>query len=204
MSELAQGQADAIRAGFGDDPVDVLGTSTGGSIAQQMAAEHPDVVRNLVLVSAACRLAPVGRRDQARVAELLRAGAIRAACRAAGASLVPRPLRPVGASLGWLAAHHLLGSGQAVSDLLATLDAEDGFDLASCLGAIRAPTLIVAGGRDPFYTPVVFEQTRQLIPNSHLFVRPRRGHVTITWDPKATAAIHGFLNARNSGSRDPQ
>lgn len=195
MAALARGHADAIREGFAGEPVDVLGVSTGGSIAQQLAAEHPDVVRRLVLLSTGCRLGPVGRRDQARVAELLRSGALRAACRAAGAGLVPPPLKPLGAVAGWLAANRVLGPPPASADLLATLDAEDAFDLAHCDDPIRAPTLIVAGGRDRFYGRDLLDQTQQLIPGSTVYVRPRRGHVTVTFDRRAVATIAGFLAA---------
>lgn len=195
MAVLGRGHADAIRAGFPGEPVDVLGMSTGGSIAQQMATEHPDVVRRLVLLSSACRLGPVGRRDQARVTGLLRTSTTRAACGAAVASLMPRPLRPLGAAAGWLGANRVLSSTRAADDLLATLDAEDRFDLANCNGIIRAPTLIVTGGRDRFYSRALFNETEQLIPRSHLYVRPRRGHTTVTFDPKAVATIQGFLRS---------
>jgi pimeloyl-ACP methyl ester carboxylesterase len=50
MAALAAEHADALREAFAE-PVDLLGMSTGGSIAQQLAAEHPRVVRRLVLVS---------------------------------------------------------------------------------------------------------------------------------------------------------
>lgn len=193
MAKLAQRHADAIRVGLGPEPVDVLGSSTGGSIAQQLAAEHPDVVRRLVLLSTACELGPVGRDDQARMAELLRIGDIRAACREAGADLMPRPFRPLGAAAGWLGANRMLGAPGLAADLLATLDAEDAFDLAACNGTIAAPTLIVAGGRDRFYSRELFERTRELIPGSRLYLRPRRGHVTVAFDSKAVATIEGFL-----------
>jgi pimeloyl-ACP methyl ester carboxylesterase len=193
MTELARRHAEAIRCAFGGEPVDVMGTSTGGSIAQQLAAEHPDVVARLVLVSAACRLGPLGLREQAELAELLRAGATRAAGRSAGASLVPRPLAPLAGAAGWLAARRLFGSPRAAADLVATLDAEDAFDLATCDGTITAPTLIVAGGRDRFYGRTLFERTRELIPGSRLFLRPRRGHVTVGFDPKAVAAVQAFF-----------
>lgn len=195
MATLARRHADAIREGFGGEAVDLLGTSTGGSIAQQMAAQHPDVVRRLALLSTACRLGPVGRRDQARVAALLRAGANREACSSAAASLMPRPLKPLGAAVGWLTANRVLGSTLAAADLLATLDAEDGFDLAGCDETIHVSTLIVAGGRDRFYGRDLFAQTHELIPQSHLDVRPRRGHITVTFDRKAVATIQGFLAA---------
>ena len=50
MAEIAAVHAAAIRDAFGG-AVNLLGMSTGGSIAQQIAAEHPDVVSRLVLVS---------------------------------------------------------------------------------------------------------------------------------------------------------
>ena len=70
MAALASGLADAIREAFAGEPVDLFGTSTGGSIAQQIAAEHSDVVGRLVLLSTGYRLGPVGRRDQAGIAAL--------------------------------------------------------------------------------------------------------------------------------------
>lgn len=192
MADLARGHARALRDGFGGEPVDVVGMSTGGSIAQQLAADHPDVVRRLVLLSTGCRLGPVGRRDQARVAQLLRAGDVRGACRSASADLLPSPLRPLGAAAGWLAAHRVLPTVRAAEDLRATLEAEDGFDLARC-SPIHAPTLMVAGARDRFYSPEIFRETQLLIPGSRLLIRPRRGHVTVTMDPKAQADIAGFF-----------
>jgi pimeloyl-ACP methyl ester carboxylesterase len=53
MAELASEHADAIRS-LDAGPVDVAGLSTGGSIAQQLAADHPDVVDRLVLLCSAC------------------------------------------------------------------------------------------------------------------------------------------------------
>src|SRR3954470_6225695 len=78
MADIAREHADALREGFGT-AVDVFGISTGGSIAQQLAADHPDVVRRLVLVSTACRLGAGGRVLQRRVAARLRRGAHRQA-----------------------------------------------------------------------------------------------------------------------------
>jgi pimeloyl-ACP methyl ester carboxylesterase len=48
MADLASDLARALRVEFGE-PVDILGFSTGGSVAQQLAVDHADVVRRLVL-----------------------------------------------------------------------------------------------------------------------------------------------------------
>ena len=54
MAEMAAEHAEAIRA-LAAGPVDVVGVSTGGSIAQQLAADHPEAVRRLVLIGSGRR-----------------------------------------------------------------------------------------------------------------------------------------------------
>lgn len=191
MARLAQEHAEALRAEF-DQPADVVGVSTGGSIAQQLAAEHPDTVRRLVLISSACRLGPTGRDGQAAMAAELRAGRDRQAAAVAAAALVPWA-GPVARGAGWLAGRRLLATPAARADLLATLEAEDEFDLARCAGQITATTLIVAGGRDRFYSPALFAETAALIPRSRLSVFARRGHISVARDRRALAQIAGFL-----------
>jgi pimeloyl-ACP methyl ester carboxylesterase len=67
LSQLASEIAAGMQERFGE-PVDLLGVSTGGSIAQQLAAEHPGAVRRLVLLSTACRLGPEAVRLQRQIA----------------------------------------------------------------------------------------------------------------------------------------
>ena len=191
MASIAAVHADAIRTGL-DGPVDVVGTSTGGSIAQQLAADHPDTVRRLGLLSTACRLGPTGRRLQAQVADALQAGATRQAGRVAAGALVPRPLSSVAAAVGWAAGRRAIAPDQ-VADLISTIEAEDRFDLAGCGSPIQAPTLLVAGGRDRFYPPELFRQTVALIPGARLALYPRRGHLSVCWDRRARAVLAGFF-----------
>ncbi|WCD87340.1 hypothetical protein KPP03845_103717 [Streptomyces xanthophaeus] len=69
MARLAAVHADAIRAAF-SGPVNVLGLSTGGSLALQLAADRPELVGGLVLGGTSCTLGPSpgrgGRRPPAR------------------------------------------------------------------------------------------------------------------------------------------
>ncbi len=191
MAALAAEHAQALRDGF-DEPVDVLGASTGGSIAQQLGAEHPDVVRRLVLVSTGCRLGPYAKLVQRQIAARVRAGATRQAAAVMAGALVPPALRLPAACLGWLLAPRLF-SESGLQDMATTIEAEDEFDLAR-LPTVPAPTLLVGGGRDRFYDRELFEQTARLIPGCLLEIHPKRGHITVLSDPRAVAQIRGFLN----------
>jgi pimeloyl-ACP methyl ester carboxylesterase len=176
-----------------EPPVDVVGVSTGGSIAQQLAADHPDVVRRLVLASTACRLGPLGRSLQRRVAARIRGGAPRQALAVMGAALVP-PWRGqlAAAVVAFAFAPRFTRTPTDLDDMATTIEAEDDFDLAA-LPAIRASTLILAGGRDRFYAPALFEETARLIPGSRLRLFPRRGHITVMSDPGFRRELAAFL-----------
>src|SRR5579871_3844470 len=99
MAVLAAEHAQALREAF-DQPVDLLGASTGGSVAQQVAAERPDVVRRLTLVSTGCRLGPYAKLVQRQIAARVRAGATRQAAAVMAGALAPPPLRLPAALLG--------------------------------------------------------------------------------------------------------
>lgn len=174
----------------------MIGISTGGSIAQQLAADHPEVVRRLALISTACRLDPATRREQARVAAHVRAGASRAASRVLAATLVP-PWRgqTVAGVAGWLLGPRLIRDPQAWRDMATTIEAEDSFDLGTCAAPIESPTIILGGARDRCYSSTLFEETARIIPTAHLLVLPRRGHMIVMNDRTARAALTAFLRS---------
>jgi pimeloyl-ACP methyl ester carboxylesterase len=191
IADLAAEHAQAIRA-LDAGPVDVVGASTGGSIAQQLAADHPRAVRRLVLVATGCRLESRTRQLQSRVAAHVRAGNPRRALASAAVGVfVPggEPLaRVVAPMLGPVAKR--IGD---LSDLAATIEAEDPFDLAHCEAPITAPTLIVVGARDRFYPQDLVEETQRLIPGSVLHRLPRRGHLTVMSDARFGPLVRAFL-----------
>ena len=193
MAELAQEHADAIRS-LGAGPIEVVGISTGGSIAQQLAADHPDVVDRLLLLCAACRLGPEGRDLQRRVAARIRGGAQRQALAVMMAGLAPpgRGRLAVGTA-AWLAGPRLIAGGDDLADMATTIEAEDAFDLAACRSPIRAPTVILAGSEDRFYSPDLFAETARLIARSRLRVFDGRGHVTVARHPEWSHEIERFV-----------
>ena len=187
MAEIAAEHARAIREGLGGR-VDVMGTSTGGSIAQQLAADHPDVVGRLLLLSTACRLGPGGKALQRRVAARIRAGARRQATAVMVGEFAPMPIAVAASLVGPL----ILRKDETWDDLAATIEAEDAFDLAR-LDTITAPTLIVGGADDIFYPPEHFEETARLIPGSELVLLDGKGHIDALSDPRAREAIRRRL-----------
>jgi pimeloyl-ACP methyl ester carboxylesterase len=189
MAELAGEHAQAIGT-LEAGPVDVVGVSTGGSIAQQLATDHPESVRRLVLVATGCRLTEKTRRLQSRVAAHVRAGDPRRALASAAVGV----FLPGGEPLARLLAPLMTPLARSdLSDLATTIEAEDGFDLAQCPHAITAPTLIAAGTRDRFYPQAILEETQQLIPGSTLRRFSGRGHLTLMSDSRLTATMRAFL-----------
>ncbi|HEX3712359.1 MAG TPA: alpha/beta fold hydrolase [Trebonia sp.] len=69
IADLADWHATAFRARFGE-PVDLIGASGGGVVALQLALDHPQAARRLVLCVAASRIGERARRDLPRMMEL--------------------------------------------------------------------------------------------------------------------------------------
>lgn len=174
LADMAADYAAMIREEF-DAPVDVIGISTGGSIVQHLAADHPDVVRRLVIHSSAHRLNDAARAAQVEVARL--AGQRR--WREAWATLLRFMLPPgplTGAQVALASTLLSLRPPADPSDLVITILAEDQFSYREQLARIAAPILIIAGERDPFYSPALLEETAAGIPDARLILYPGMGH----------------------------
>jgi len=171
---MADDYAAMIREEFGG-PVDVIGISAGGAIAQPFAADHPDLVRRLVIHSSAYTLSHAAQAAQLAVGRL--AGERR--WREAWATLLRFMLLPgplVGPQV-WLASLLMsLDTPKDPSDLVILVEAEDQFNFRDRLAEITAPTLVVAGERDPFYSPALFRETAAGIPNASLILYLGMGH----------------------------
>jgi pimeloyl-ACP methyl ester carboxylesterase len=193
FADLTAATAEALREEFAE-PVNVLGISTGGSLAQQLAAEHPDTVRRLVLISTGCRLGAHAAATQRQMIKVAERGRPRPVMAAFGYDVVPAWRgRSVAAAFMYAFGLRLYPGAHDIGDLYATLRAEADFDL-STLPTITAPTLIINGGRDRFYELAIVHETQQLIPGSRLALHKNRGHVTVVSDKRAIAEAASFLS----------
>ena len=195
MTDLVNDYAEALEDEFGG-PVDVLGISTGGRIALQFAADHPRLMRKLVVAGAAYRLSEHGREFQRRMAEFAAAGARRSIVQEMAPDVAESRLgRRIAGGLLWLAGPLFIKRDWDPSDMIATIKAEDTFDLGGRLGEISAPTLVIGGGRDPFHPTELFRETAQGIPDARLVLYEGRGHGGTFADRRFTRDVVAFLTS---------
>ena len=154
-------------------PVDVIGFSTGGEIAQYLAADHGQLVGRLVLSDTGCRLG-----EDAKA--LLRAGRDKAASgRAAEAQAdvaAHMDFGRLGGGLVRLLGKRMMKQPADPSDYIATLAADLTHDATKVLPQISAPTLVIAGTRDFFYPEPILRETAERIPDATLRLYDGVGH----------------------------
>jgi pimeloyl-ACP methyl ester carboxylesterase len=181
VREMAQ-QCVAFCRALGVKTVNVVGFSLGGMIAQQLALEHPDVVRQLILLGTGPRggegmtLTELSAEEQADpVAFLLNAFfSPSEASQAAGRDYVKRlESRKTGRDLP-------VSRDSAVAQLAAirawgTIRASGRYD---SLNHITHPTLIVHGNKDVVVAPINALIMAQHLPNAQLIVYPDSSHGT--------------------------
>ena len=181
MKDVANNYADMIREEFGG-PVDVLGISTGGSIVQQFAADHPELVRKLVIHSAAHTLSDKAKHGQMLVAKLVRQKRWRKAFAALMSVSLPDRgvkrmlLKPFYGFISLFGGAFFGKPREHPFDVAIMIEAEDRHAFKDRLHEITAPTLVIAGRKDPFYTPALFRETAQGIPDCKLVLFEGIGH----------------------------
>jgi pimeloyl-ACP methyl ester carboxylesterase len=201
MADLANDYAVALEEEF-DAPIDVLGISTGGSVALQLAVDRPGMLRRLVVAGAAFRLSEYGREFQRRMARLSAAGDRREISRMQAPDVSDSRLgRRVAGGLLWLAGPLFISREWDPSDMIATIEAEDPFDVGERLGEISAPTLVIGGGHDRFYPPELFRETAERIPEARLVLYEERAHGGTFTDRRFGRDIVAFLQAAHPAPR---
>jgi pimeloyl-ACP methyl ester carboxylesterase len=189
MADVATQHADALQAEF-RGPVDVLGMSSGGTVALQLAADHPGAVRHLVLVGAGYKIGDAAREAQMKYIEATAAGK-RGAHHLASMKVSSRIGASLLAPVMWLL--DPIARPKDPSDMVAFARAEDAFDLSARLGDIAAPTLVIAGERDNVYSAEIFRRTAEGVREGRLIVYPGTSHAGTFTHKRLADDVAAFL-----------
>lgn len=192
MADIARDLAGAVEREFAT-PVFLTGTSTGGSVALQLAVDRPELVRALVVIASAYRLGPRGRELQQELAALTRAGDPVEGWARLTTAMLPRPLQRPASPVVRRMVRSM--APEDPTDLLATIEAEDAFDVGDELHRVTAPTLVIGGGKDAFYPRALFEDTAARIPDGRVHLRPDWGHMRASGSAATANITLGFLLA---------
>ncbi len=179
-------------------PAHILGLSLGGMVAQQLAIDHPELVRSLVLINTLPGLWPLPRamwRLFLRRRDLLwqPVDMARAAARIAD-DLFP--------GLHQALLHEMAVKRLAANDPRAYRRATWAvlrYWPGRRLARVRVPTLILAGENDRVVPAVYQERLRALLPHASFVSIPDSGHASNLDQPEAVnAAVLKFLLAQEA------
>lgn len=178
VAEMAADCAALVTDEFAGQVELVVGLSYGGMIAQYLAAEHPGVLRRLVIALSAVRITDWGREVDARAAQARVDKRHQDAGEAVAEYVFPQPdqqwqRRLVGAVMGLALSTSHVPDG----DLLVEAQAEMVFDATEVLPHIAVPTLILHAEQDMFFTPEIIQETAALIPDCRVITYPGQGHM---------------------------
>ena len=173
--DMAADYARAMEEGLG--PSQVMGFSTGGAIAQYLALDRPELVDNLVLVVSASRLSEEGRETCERWGKLARERRWRELWAGmASVNVTSKANKRIASAFMGSFGRFVLGAPSDPSDFLTTLEADLEHDTTERLPGLSAPTLIIGGNRDPFFSEGLLRETAARIPNAELRVYEGVGH----------------------------
>lgn len=200
FAQLAD-DADALRAHLGHERIAVLGHSFGGTIALEYALRHPERVSHLILVctapsfdvahpAAAERLARKGM--TAEMAEALaHAGESDAALRRYVELAGPLYYHAFDAGRY---RQMIAGIVYTAAAMLRGFQISASWEVLSRLGALRVPTLLVAGDDDAITPQEASLALQRSIPEAKLVVLERSGHFPWVEQPQEfAAAIRDWL-----------
>lgn len=153
--DMADDLADAIEPVA---PANLLGVSMGGFVCQHVAHDHPVLVDRLVMGLSAARLSPRGRTVVERWREWAERGDWGRIYRAGVDAIASGPLRRL-LHLPTYPYERVVSEPPASVDFDVSARASLDHDATDWLPAIDAPSLVVGGTRDPFFSPGEYHAT---------------------------------------------
>jgi len=177
-SDMAEDFAVVIKDEFKGGPIDVIGESYGGLIAQHLAASHPELVNRLVLAMSAYRFTSEGSMLDMRFAEMLNQGKTRAAFKSMAPIIVGSRIKKAVLSFFMsIFGPRMIVKPKNPADLLVEGKAELIHNSHDQLHLISASTLVIGGDKDFFCSLYLLNETSAGIPNSKLIIHKGKGHM---------------------------
>lgn len=185
---VPQFAADAARllVHLGLGPVDVMGLSMGGMIAFQLAVDHPELVRSLIIVNSGPEMVLRTWREKAVILQrklIVRVMGMRKMGEVLADRLLPAPEHA--------RRREVFAERWARNDkgaYLRALSSLVGWSVMARLPQIQCPVLVVTADQD--YTPVAWKQTfTNQMPNASLAVIPNSRHLMPIEKPEAFHAV---------------
>jgi pimeloyl-ACP methyl ester carboxylesterase len=175
-------------------PAHVVGISMGGTVALQLALDHPDQVRKLVLVNTFARLRPQGLSGRLyfplRMLLLYTVGMEKQA-RLVARRIFPKPDQE---ALRFQLYQRVVSTNPRA--YRATMWALARFNVEGRLGEIRVPTLVITSEEDTTVPPAAQRRLAEGIPGAQQVVIPGAGHAVILESPTAfNETLLSFLTA---------
>jgi 3-oxoadipate enol-lactonase / 4-carboxymuconolactone decarboxylase len=196
IEELADDLAGLLDA-LGIAKAHLVGLSLGGMTGQALALRHPDKLESLVLLATSAYLPPAEAWTE-------RAATVRAKGMATIADTVmsrwftrafkERAPAIVAATRERFVANDANGYAiccEAIRDM----------DLRPAIGAVRTPTLILAGADDPATPVAMMEDIRARIPDAEMIIVPRTAHLLNIERPEIVNAHLAAFLARFTAGR---
>jgi 3-oxoadipate enol-lactonase/4-carboxymuconolactone decarboxylase len=172
IDDLADDLAGLLDA-LGIGKAHLVGLSLGGMTGQALAVRRPEKLESLVLMATSAHLPPPEMWNQ-RVATV----------RAQGMEVIADPVMTRWFTPAFIArAPHAVAQtrkhfvGHDPNGYAVCCEAIRDMDLRPAIGAIRTPTLIIAGADDPATPVAMMEDIRGRIPESELIIVPKAAHL---------------------------
>lgn len=176
FADMANDYASMIRREF-KGPVNVMGVSTGGQIAQYLAANHPDVIRKLVIISAAYRVSDKAAEIERKAAEYFKQQKYgRALATLLDFIWNSKIARTIAKLLTRLLGKRFIGKIEYPNDFLTEVRGDVEMNFKDRLKDIKAPTLVMSGDMDIAYLVDDVRKTAEEIPNAKLILYKGYGH----------------------------
>jgi 3-oxoadipate enol-lactonase len=191
MAELADDAARLLRE-LDSGPVVWVGLSMGGMVGQELALRHPSLVRALVLANTTSAYPEAARAIWEQRIATVREHGIEAIADAVMGRYFHEGFRAEHGAIVARFRERLVTTD--APGYVACCNAVGTVDTTARLGAIAAPTLVIAGELDQGTPVAMAQQLAAAIPGARLEVLAGASHLSAIEQPKAfAAAVQGFL-----------